>query len=213
MQKATQHDNAKRSRIILGLLESVERDGQKSQRRLATELDVALGLVNAYLKRCIKKGLVKVRHAPARRYAYYLTPRGFAEKSRLTIEYLTTSLIFFREAKADCVALFKIAKQRGYKRVVLAGRSDLTEIAAICAIEDGIDIVAIVDPNSEPSLLVGVPLLPSFEAIKEEYDGIIVTEVSDARGSCDRAIAEVGGDRVLVPSLLRINLGARGPEQ
>jgi DNA-binding MarR family transcriptional regulator len=72
----------------LELLQSVERDGGQSQRRLAAELGIALGLVNAYLKRCIKKGLVKVSAAPARRYAYYLTPHGFAEKSRLTVEYL-----------------------------------------------------------------------------------------------------------------------------
>jgi len=56
-------------RIMLGLLQSVERDGGQSQRRLAAELGIALGLVNAYLKRCIKKGLVKVSEAPARRYA------------------------------------------------------------------------------------------------------------------------------------------------
>ena len=73
---------AEKTRILLGLLESVERGEVQSQRRLASELGIALGLVNAYLKRCIRKGLVKMRDAPARRYAYYLTPRGFAEKSR-----------------------------------------------------------------------------------------------------------------------------------
>lgn len=82
----TEHENG---RIVLGLLSSVENDGDRSQRRIAAELGIALGLVNAYLKRCINKGLVKVRDAPARRYAYYLTPYGFAEKSRLTVQYLS----------------------------------------------------------------------------------------------------------------------------
>jgi predicted transcriptional regulator len=67
-------------RIVLGLLTSVEADGARSQRRIAAELGVALGLVNAYFKRSIKKGLVKVGQVPARRYAYYLTPQGFSEK-------------------------------------------------------------------------------------------------------------------------------------
>src|SRR6185437_12480740 len=93
-------------RIVLGLLTSVEVDGARSQRRMAAELGVALGLVNAYLKRSIKKGLVKVSHAPARRYAYYLTPQGFSEKSRLTVEYLSDSFSFFRRAKTDCSELF-----------------------------------------------------------------------------------------------------------
>ena len=94
------------------------RNRAQSQRLLASELGIALGLVNAYLKRCIKKGLVKVRSAPARRYAYYLTPQGFAEKSRLTVEYLSYSFGFFRQAKTDCSELFKSASARGVKKVV-----------------------------------------------------------------------------------------------
>jgi predicted transcriptional regulator len=62
----TEHEN---ERIVLGLLSSVQTDGDRSQRRIAAELGIALGLVNAYLRRCVKKGLVKVHDAPTRRYA------------------------------------------------------------------------------------------------------------------------------------------------
>src|ERR1700738_702083 len=102
----TEHEN---ERIVLDLLTSVEHDGDRSQRHIAAELGIALGLVNAYLKRCVKKGLVKVHDAPARRYAYYLTPQGFAEKSRLTVEYLSSSFSFFRLAKADCAHVLPLA--------------------------------------------------------------------------------------------------------
>src|SRR3974377_1700656 len=106
-------ENAEASRIMLGLLDAVEQERAHSQRHLASELGVALGLVNAYLKRCINKGLVKARQAPARRYAYYLTPRGFAEKSRLTVEYFSHSFGFFRQSKTDCSGLFTGARRRG----------------------------------------------------------------------------------------------------
>jgi len=56
-------ENPESSRIMLGLLDAVEQDRAQSQRLLASELGIALGLVNAYIKRCIKKGLVKVRSA------------------------------------------------------------------------------------------------------------------------------------------------------
>src|SRR5262245_41785569 len=88
----TREESPEGPRIMLELLDAVEQNRAQSQRLLASELGIALGLVNAYLKRCIKKGLVKVRSAPARRYAYCLTPQGFAEKSRLTVEYLSYSL-------------------------------------------------------------------------------------------------------------------------
>src|ERR1700710_1681599 len=105
----TRSTEAEKTRIMLGLLESVQRGEAHSQRRLASELGIALGLVNAYLKRCVTKGLVKGGEAPARRYVYYLTPGGFAEKSRLTVEYLSYSFSLFRRAKADCTDLMRTA--------------------------------------------------------------------------------------------------------
>ena len=67
MASATEQEKGENPMILLGILESVERNGGQSQRHLAAELGIALGLVNAYLKRCVRKGLVKVSEAPARR--------------------------------------------------------------------------------------------------------------------------------------------------
>src|ERR1700761_5735178 len=169
----TEHEN---ERIVLGLLSSVESDGARSQRRIAAELGIALGLVNAYLKRCVKKGLVKVQDAPARRYAYYLTPCGFAEKSRLTVQYLTDSFSFFRLAKADCARVLETAQARGFGRVVLAGKSDLAEIAVLCAVEAGVTIVAIVEPRGEGSKFLGVDVVKSFAEVAEKFDAVIITD-------------------------------------
>ena len=135
MPQAARSEESENARIVLGLLESVERDGAQSQRKLASDLGIALGLVNAYLRRCVKKGLLKIGQAPARRYAYYLTPHGFAEKSRLTVEYLSSSFSFFRRAREDCSLVLKAAQARGWKRIALIGVSDLAEIATICALE------------------------------------------------------------------------------
>src|SRR5579872_4632175 len=116
VQRDLPGEDAANPQILLGLLESVERDGAQSQRRLAGELGIALGLVNAYIKRCINKGLLKVNQVPAGRYAYYLTPHGFAEKSRLTVEYLSYSFSFFRHAREDCAAVLRAAHARGFNR-------------------------------------------------------------------------------------------------
>ena len=193
--------------ILLGLLESVERDGAKSQRRLATELGIALGLVNAYIKRCINKGLVKVTQAPAGRFAYYLTPHGFAEKSRLTVEYLSYSFSFFRQARADCSAVVDQAQARGFNRVVLAGRSDLAEIAAICALESSVKIVAVVDDKFTEARFVGCVAARSYDELTEGFDAIVVTDLSNSRDTALQAIARVGADRVLIPDLLRVRIG------
>lgn len=199
-------------RIVLGLLNSVEHDGERSQRRIAAELGIALGLVNAYLKRCVKKGLVKVHDAPARRYAYYLTPRGFSEKSRLTVRYLTNSFSFFRLAKGECAQVFEAAKASGYNRLVLAGQSDLAEIAILCAVEAGVAVVAIADSRSEDTQFVGVDVVRSYAEIEGKFDAVILTDLTQPNLSYDVAAANCGADRVFVPSLLgfRPSSKARG---
>jgi DNA-binding MarR family transcriptional regulator len=194
--------DTEKARIMLGLLESVERGGAQSQRRLASELGVALGLVNAYLKRCINKGLVKVSEAPARRYAYYLTPRGFAEKSRLTAEYLSYSFSLFRRAKTDYVVALDAAKASGLTRIAILGASDLAEIAAICALDTDIVIVAVVDPHCELSRFAGVSVVKSLDDIADSIDAVLVADIKDARKTIERAIARLGAERVLIPELL-----------
>jgi DNA-binding MarR family transcriptional regulator len=208
MASATEDPKVENARVILGLLESVERGDAQSQRRLASDLGIALGLVNAYLKRCIKKGLVKVGQAPARRYAYYLTPKGFSEKSRLTVEYLSDSFSFFRQARTDCADVFATARSRGFVRVLVAGKSDLAEIARICALDAGVDIVAIVDPQATAATFVGLAVVPNFDAVKP-FDAIVVTDLRSARTTYDDAVARVGVDRVLVPKLLGLTTLAR----
>jgi DNA-binding MarR family transcriptional regulator len=198
------------SEIVLGLLKSVEEDGGRSQRRLAAELGIALGLVNAYLKRCVSKGLVKVQNVPARRYAYYLTPQGFAEKSRLTVDYLASSFSFFREAKADCLFMFEAGRSLGFKSVVLVGRSDLAEIAVICGIECQIEIVALVDPKSAPGHFLGVPVAASFDEVKKSFDAVAITDLEDAYGSWNRARVRFSEPRVLVPRLLGVTKNGQG---
>ena len=199
-------DNPESSRIMLGLLDAVEQNRAQSQRLLASELGIALGLVNAYLKRCIKKGLVKVRTAPARRYAYYLTPQGFAEKSRLTVEYLSYSFGFFRQAKTDCSELFKAASTRGIERVLLAGQSDLAEIAALCAMEHGIKIAGVVQEGAAKARFIGLPVFATFDAVSGPFDAVLVTDLLRPSEACEAAIARFGVDRVLVPDLLRIRM-------
>ncbi|MFZ2075181.1 MAG: winged helix-turn-helix transcriptional regulator [Xanthobacteraceae bacterium] len=206
MPPTAHSEESENARIVLGLLESVERNGAQSQRKLASDLGIALGLVNAYLKRCVKKGLLKIGEAPARRYAYYLTPHGFAEKSRLTIEYLSSSFSFFRRAREDCSAVLKAARARGWNRIALIGVSDLAEIATICALEQGITILAVVDARASIDRFVGAPVVPSIEGVPGHFDALVITDLQATRESVKAALNAVEAERVFVPALLGLRL-------
>jgi DNA-binding MarR family transcriptional regulator len=192
-------------RIVLNLLNSVD-DGAQSQRRLAEELGIALGLVNAYLKRCIKKGFVKVSQAPARRYAYYLTPKGFAEKSRLTVQYLSSSFSFFRQARADCTRVFQLAREQNFQNLVLCGRSDLAEIAMLSAVDCDVSIVGIVDQNANETRFVGLQVVSGYDRLMVPFDAVIITDVVNPSRAFDEAVRLYGPGRVLAPSLLGLTV-------
>jgi DNA-binding MarR family transcriptional regulator len=199
-------ESAESSRIMLGLLDAVEQDRVYSQRHLASELGIALGLVNAYLKRCVKKGLVKVRQAPARRYVYYLTAQGFAEKSRLTVEYLSHSFGFFREAKTDCSEAFDVAAARGIDKILLVGISDLADIATLCALQAGVAIVGIVQHGAAQNEFAGLPVFKDFDSVTVPFEAILITDVTNARAACQSAVERFGTDKVLIPALLRVRI-------
>ena len=52
---------------------------------------------------------------------------------------------------------------------MLAGVSDIAEIATMCALETGIQIVAIVDPQSSLSTFKGVLVATSFRNRHERF--------------------------------------------
>jgi len=193
--------------ILLNLLASVGRAGQSSRRVRASEFGIALGLVNSYIKYCVRKGYIKVKRIPAQRYFYFLTPQGFAEKSRLTVLLLSHSLAFFRQARADCSAVFKMAEVRGWRSVALAGASELAEISALCARETGIVITAVVDANFAGERFIDLPVVRSLDAAGP-FDGIVVTDRFAPQDGYNAAAAIVGAGRVLVPSLLNVTVPA-----
>ena len=187
----------------LEILDIVQNNEQVSQRHLARQLGVALGLANSYLKRCVKKGWVKVQQAPANRYLYYVTPKGFAEKSRLTTQYLSYSLSFYREAGDSCSRLFGQCEQNGWHRVLLCGVSDLAEIATLRSLERKIEIVGVYEPENEYEKFVGRPVCREL-ALCAEHDVRVLTDIIGAaeRQAQLRQLAD--GVPLLVPDVLRL---------
>jgi len=191
--------------ILLGLLTVVDRDANTSQRGISRELDVALGLANAYLKRCVRKGFIKIKQVPRRRYAYYLTPRGFAEKSRLAGEYFSASFTFFRRARAQMSELMSECNDLGWRKIAFAGTSDLAEVGVICAHDFPVTVVAVIDPARAGEKFCGLPVESSVAGCGP-VDAVIITDLT----SPERVYRRIGGEfrpeRVLAPKLLQIAL-------
>lgn len=188
---------------VLGLLDAVGERSEVSQRDMAKRLGIALGLANSYLKRCVRKGYIKISDASANRYLYYLTPKGFAEKSRLTAMYLTASLSFYRKAGESCLRVYRQCEALQWRQVVLCGVSDLAEIASLKALESGVEILGNYDPRADQKRFVNAPVWNQFNKVCA-CDGWIVTDLQAPTRMFEHIIELVGPERLLVPDILRL---------
>lgn len=207
-EKLSQNSLDQETPITLGILNAVQENSGVTQRSVAQDLGIALGLANSYLKRCVRKGLIKVQQAPANRYRYYLTPKGFTEKSRLTAEYLSSSFNFYRKARIQCETLLAECAERRLHRVALAGVSELAEVVALCALEREVELAGVVDPTVRRERFAGVPVAAALTALGP-VDGVIVTDVRRAQQTYDRLRQEHPQTPVLHPPLLGVVAGAR----
>ena len=192
------------SAVTLRLLNAVEENSAITQRGAAKKLGIALGLTNTYLKRCVKKGLIKIQQAPANRYAYYLTPNGFAEKSRLTAEYLSQGFHFFRLARNQCIDIYQLCEQRKWHNIALHGLTDLTEIAVLCSIDFDIRIVGIISKSSSLEEYAGHKIVSDLSEL-DDFDAILINDLGSPQASFNYLSELVSADRILTPAILNIS--------
>jgi DNA-binding MarR family transcriptional regulator len=162
----------------LKILEKVENKRPPSQRDIAKELNISLGLVNSFIKRLAKKGYFKITAIPRNRIKYILTPKGAAEKTRLTYLYIQHSYKFYKEARQKLRDLFADLESQGVQRIVFYGASDLAEVAYLSLQETLIELVAVVDDLKQGKKIVGQIIKAPSQLESLEFDKILITAVN-----------------------------------
>lgn len=175
-------------KVMLHLLSEVEENPSITQRNLAAELGIALGLMNTYLKRCITKGWIRSAQISPRRITYFLTPEGFTEKSSMVRDYLARSLTFFRDARSQCEEIFSTCLKQGWKNIALVGDGDLADIAKLVAYKTGLNVTLVTrhDPLSS-------------------YDAILITDILNPQETYDMLCTTVNSQKILTLGLLHIS--------
>ena len=87
------------------LLRKISKKPTANQRELALELDISLGKLNYVLKELKEKGLVKINNFKINPnksgYLYLLTPKGIAEKTKITKEFIKRKMEEYQELKEE----------------------------------------------------------------------------------------------------------------
>jgi DNA-binding MarR family transcriptional regulator len=187
----------------LDVLAAVEEGVVVTQATLTKRIGVSIGLVNALLKRAIQKGYVKTKQAPYKRYVYYLTPKGFAKKTRLVADYLDFSLRFFRSARDQYADLISTAKRAGKTRLVLIGGGELAEIALLAAWGEGLTPVGIIDRELNEPVRYGLTVYRSLSEAGV-CDAAVITDTKQPQKTYEAMRAVLPTEKVLAPALLKI---------
>ena len=172
----------------LKLLEAVEEDSRVTQRSLATRLGIALGLTNLYLRRLVRKGFIKCVNVQPNRISYLITPRGIAEKARLTYEFMDYSLHLYGEVRQHLRAVIRECAAEG-RRVAIFGRGEAAELSYLALKEFGLEPLAIFDLEGGPEFL-GMPVLPISRHLEVPYDLMIVATLDASAQPVARLIRD-----------------------
>lgn len=177
-------------KLMVDLLSEIERNPSFTQRGLASELGIALGLMNQYLKHCVTKGWVRAAQVSPRRIAYFLTPTGFSEKSTMVAGYLARSMTFFRDARSQCKEIFELCALQNWKNIALLGDGDLADIARL--VLQGTDFVV---------------KIVSIDEDFKQYEAILVTDAINPQKTYDAVKNKIDSNRLLTIELLHISRG------
>jgi DNA-binding MarR family transcriptional regulator len=195
----------------LDLLNAVDDETVISQAALGEQLGVAAGLVNFMMKRAIGKGLVKVKKVPARRYAYLLTPKGFAEKARLVADYMNTSMGLFRKVRADFADIFSssVSSGSGAAQFVVVGDLEMAEVALLEALRCKINLAAVICEKTKRGNLGTVKILKSVERLPKTISDnaiFIVADIYHAQARYDSLLEHYDCERVIALKSLHVRL-------
>ena len=193
----------KHNNISLNVLSALTEDNKITQRSLSSKLGIALGLINAYMKRAMDKGLVKIKHVPKNRYLYYLTPKGFTEKAKLTAEYLKTSLTFYRMARLECDKIIFDMLKSGEKKVLLSDKNDLAEIFILSALGTKIKIVGLL---GKKGIFLDLPVFSNYPKL-DKVDVVIITSIENIEQRYNNISKYIDKKKIIIPSFLRTKKG------
>ncbi len=180
------------------LTEIAEGDGV-TQRLLAKKLGIALGLTNLYIKRLANKGYIRIINIKRSRLKYLLTPRGIAEKARLTYQFMEYSLGYYvklRETFRQCLLPVSRSENR---QVLLYGSGEIAEIAALILWELDLILECVVDDEKSGTSFLGHKVRALAEIPELSFDWVVLAVLNGGEGLQERLRElKVPDDRIVV---------------
>jgi len=167
----------------LDLLTRIEENPDISQANLASELGVAVGTVNWYLKRLISKGYVKVKRAQRKKLRYIITPEGIALRTRLTVDYIQSSFELYRHTRQKTLTAIRQLRESGFAQVRIEGDGEIAEVCRLTCLENSLPVTE--DPSAPCIVIDGIHISFSSPAESLQPKDSATLEPRGEHGSTD----------------------------
>lgn len=137
------------------ILQAIGSGQRVTQRSLASELGVALGLTNLLIRRLVAKGYVRVSRMGARHVGYLMTASGWEALGSATRSSFENTVHLYTETRETIRLGLAAVSERctpdedGRKRVVFYGAGDVAEIAFVSLQRTDLTLAGVVDDRRE----------------------------------------------------------------
>jgi len=115
-----------------------------NQRDLSRRVNLSLGMTNMVIRRLVTKGYIRIKQLNRRKVEYILTPKGFAEKMRKSVNYTLKTIHSIGLIKNNLLNILKPLHAEGIKKFYILGESDLAALIDIVLKENYLNDYALV---------------------------------------------------------------------
>ncbi|HEX2698063.1 MAG TPA: winged helix-turn-helix transcriptional regulator [Anaerolineales bacterium] len=120
------------------LLNEIAQNSMVTQAGLSEQLGIAVGSVNWYIKRLVRRGWVKVSHLDRTRLKYDLTAEGMKVFTKRAVLYMHDSLRVYATLREKAKVVVAELKQKQIAEVCIQGDSEAMDILRLTCIEMGV---------------------------------------------------------------------------
>jgi DNA-binding MarR family transcriptional regulator len=96
-----------------------------TQRQLAADTHMSVGLINILLKRLVLKGFLRARQLDRKKVEYLLTPRGIVEKAQKSYRYTLKTIESFDILRLRISSIVQKMTGNGFRAIAVVGRGPL----------------------------------------------------------------------------------------
>jgi len=138
-----------------------------------------------------------------RRIGYYLTPKGFTEKARLTVHLVSWTIQHYAALKEMIAGGFLEMQNTGIERIVFYGVSDEMEVAYLTLQGVNLKLVGIVEDEDKitPRKIFGFELMNLNQIDTLRPDGVLITSLSNQVERAERLKEFIDIERVRIWSI------------